>query len=100
MTRKFAHLAFLLFTLCALPFAAFGRDDRAAERAAIKGHIESIFQAFINKDNAALRATHAENWLGYLGDGRQMIKGIGMYMDWNTQDPKQPYGMKSYKFRE
>jgi len=100
MTRKFALLAFLLLTLCSLPFAAFGQDDRAADRAAIKAHIESIFQGFINKDNAALRATHAENWLGYLGDGRRMIKGIGEYMEWNQQDPKQPYGMKSYKFRE
>src|ERR1044071_5011932 len=100
MTRKFAHLAFLLFTLCALPFAAFGQDDRAADRAAIKAHIESIFQAFIDKDNAALRATHAEDWLGYLGDGRTVIKGIGDYMYWNQQNPKQPYGMKSYKFRE
>jgi len=90
----------LLFAFCTFPFAVRAQDDRAADRAAIKAHIESIFQAFINKDNAALRATHAENWLGYLGEGRTMIKGIGEYMDWNTQDPKQPYGMKSYKFRE
>jgi len=100
MIRKLARLSVLLFALCALPFAAFGQDDHAADRAAIKAHIESIFQAFINKDNAALKATHAENWLGYLGEGRQMIKGIGEYMEWNQQDPKQPYGMKSYKFRE
>jgi len=100
MTHNPARLAFLLFALCALPFAAFGQNDRAADRAAIKAHIESIFQAFINKDNAALRATHAENWLGYLGEGRQMIRGLGEYMEWNQQDPKQPFGMKSYKFRE
>ena len=93
-------LPFALCTLLLTGVAARAQDDRAADRAAIKAHIESIFQAFINKDNAALRATHAENWLGYLGDGRTMIKGIGDYMDWNTQDPKQPYGMKSYKFRE
>src|SRR5499433_2607496 len=90
----------LLFALCALPSALSAQDNRAGDRAAIKAHIESIFQAFINKDNAALRATHAENWLGYLGEGRTMIKGIGSYMDWNTQDPKNPYGMKSFKFRE
>ena len=100
MSRTFARLVLLLFALCALPFTAIGQDDRAADRAAIKAHIESIFQAFIDKDNAALRATHAENWLGYLGDGRQVIKGIGEYMNWNQQDPKQPYGMKSYKFRD
>ncbi len=76
------------------------QDDRAADRNAIRSHIESIFQAFINKDAAALRATHAENWLGYLEGSRTMIKGIEGYMDWNQVDPKSPYGMKSYKFRE
>jgi len=100
MTRKLACLALLLFALCSSPFAATAQDDRAADRAAIKAHIESIFQAFINKDNAALRATHAENWFGYLGESGPAIKGIGAYMDWNQQDPKNPYGMKSYKFRE
>lgn len=100
MTRKLARLAFLLLALGALPFAIFGQDDRSADRAAIKAHIESIFQAFIDKDNAALRATHADNWFGYLGESGPAIKGIGAYMDWNQQDPKNPYGMKSYKFRE
>lgn len=76
------------------------QDDRAADRAAIRAHIDSIFQAFINKDVAALRATHAENWLGYLEGSREVIKGIAGYMDWNQFDPKSPYGMKSYKMRE
>src|SRR6185436_3025961 len=98
MKRRLLFVSFALCTVFAQP--AFAQDDRAADRAAIKAHIASIFEAFIKKDNAALRATHAENWLGYLGEGRQMIKGIGPYMDWNTQDPKQPYGMKSFKFRE
>jgi len=76
------------------------QDDRAADREAIRAHIDSIFQAFIKKDAAALRATHAENWLGYLEGSREMIKGIGGYMEWNDVDPKSPYGMKSYKMRE
>ena len=76
------------------------QDDRAADREAIRAHIDSIFQAFIKKDAAALRATHAENWLGYLEGSREMIKGIDGYMDWNSVDPKNPYGMKSYKMRE
>src|SRR5438309_3245273 len=97
--RTFGSLV-LLFTLACLPFAASAQEDRAADRAAIKAHIESIFQAFIRKDPAALRATHAENWLGYLEGSRTMIKGIGGYMDWNQVDPKSPYGMKSYKMRE
>src|SRR2546421_10449089 len=103
MNPRFVRSALLLFALTALPFAASAQDDRAADRAAIKAHIESIFQAFINKDAAALRATHAENWLGYLEGylgGSPMIKGIDAYMDWNQVDPKSAYGMKSYKFRE
>lgn len=76
------------------------QDDRAADREAIRAHIDSIFQAFIKKDAAALRATHADNWLGYLEGSRTMIKGIEGYMDWNHVDPKSPYGMKSYKMRE
>jgi ketosteroid isomerase-like protein len=76
------------------------QDDRAADREAIRAHIDSIFQAFIKKDAAALRATHAENWLGYLDNSGRMLKGIKDYMDWNQLDPKSPYGMKSYKFRE
>jgi ketosteroid isomerase-like protein len=79
---------------------ARAQDDRAADREAIRAHIDSIFQAFIKKDAAALRATHAENWLGYLEGSREMIKGVDGYMDWNQVDPKSPYGMKSYKMRE
>ena len=92
----------LLFLVAILmtPAQTQAQDDRAADREAIRAHIDSIFQAFIRKDNPALRATHAENWLGYLEGSRTVIKGIDAYMDWNNQDPKSPYGMKAYKFRE
>jgi ketosteroid isomerase-like protein len=76
------------------------QDDRAADREAIRAHIDSIFQAFIKKDAAALRATHAPNWLGYLEGSRTMIKGVDAYMDWSQFGPKSPYGMKSYQMRE
>src|SRR5436190_22300168 len=98
MMRK--HLAWLPVMAWLLTGAAGAEDNRPADRAAIRAHIDRIFQAFIHKDAAALRATHAENWLGYLEGSREMIKGIDGYMDWNQVDPKSPYGMKSYKFRE
>ena len=102
MNLRTVGSSLLTFALSTLLFAtiAHAQDDRAADRAAIKAHIESIFQAFIKKDIAALRATHAGNWLGYLEGSRTMIKGINGYMDWNQVDAKSPYGMKSYKFRE
>ena len=96
----FCSLVIGLALLAATAPAVCAQDDRAADREAIRAHIDSIFQAFIRKDNAALRATHAENWLGYLEGSRTMLKGIQNYMDWNEQDPKNPYGMKSYKMRE
>ncbi len=100
LSSSVLSLAFglVLFAAAVLPVSA--QDDRAADREAIRAHIDSIFQAFIKKDAAALRATHADNWLGYLEGSRTMIKGVDGYMDWNTVDPKSPYGMKSYKMRE
>src|SRR6267378_3340743 len=112
MTLRILGFSLFSFMLGAALFATFTTrvstanlqgnlpSDRTADRRAIRAHIESIFQAFINKDAASLRATHAENWLGYLEGSRTMIKGIEGYMDWNQVDPKSPYGMKSYKFRE
>src|SRR6185369_13148688 len=76
-------------------------DDRAADREAIRAHIDRIFQAFIHKDSADLRATHAANWLGYLEGSRTVIRGGEEYMKTTGMlDPKSPYGMKSYKMRE
>jgi len=105
MTLKIFGSSLFAFVFGVALFAATApavstQDDRAADREAIRAHIDSIFQAFIKKDAAALRATHAQNWLGYLEGSREMIKGIDGYMDWNQVDPKSPYGMKNYKFRE
>ena len=77
-----------------------GEDGRSADRDAIRAHIDRIFQAFIKKDAAELRATHAKNWLGYLEGSRTMIRGIDGYMSNVWVDPNSPYGMKSYKMRE
>ncbi|MEK6288026.1 MAG: nuclear transport factor 2 family protein [Acidobacteriota bacterium] len=93
--RTFAMLLVLATTLQAAP-----QDDRTADREAIRAHIDSIFQAFINKDAAKLRATHHQNWLGYLEGSRTMIRGVGGYMDNVYVDPASAYGMKSYKMRE
>jgi hypothetical protein len=81
--------------------AAAADEDRAADRAAIRAHIDRIFQAFIHKDRAELRATHAANWLGYLEGSREMIHGVDGYMNaGGNVDPASPYGMTGYKMRE
>src|SRR5438309_2209672 len=93
MTLRILGFSFLSFALGALLFATITsrasiQDDRAADREAIRAHIDSIFQAFIKRDAAALRATHAQNWLGYLEGSRTMIKGVHGYREWNDVDQK------------
>jgi len=108
MTLRIFGFSLLSFLLGVALFAANRpaaksmnfQDDRTADREAVRAHIDSIFQAFIKKDAAALRVTHATNWLGYLEGSRTVIKGVDGYMEWNEVDPKSPYGMKSYKMRE
>jgi ketosteroid isomerase-like protein len=75
-------------------------DDRAADRAAIRAHIDRIFQAFIHKDAAELRATHDANWLGYLEGSPTVIRGIDGYMASTGGFSNPDYGMTGYKMRE
>src|SRR5580692_13130272 len=93
------HLA--AFLILAWFTAIAADDDRAADREAIRAHIDRIFQAFIHKDQAELRATQAANWLGYLEGSRKTIHGADEYMRvTGSLDPKSPYGMTAYKMRE
>ncbi|HEY2016951.1 MAG TPA: nuclear transport factor 2 family protein [Bryobacteraceae bacterium] len=76
-------------------------DDRTADREAIRSHIDRIFQAFIHKDLADLKATHDQNWLGFLEGSRSMIRGLDGYMKTNEgMSPASPYGMTGYKMRD
>ena len=103
MLKKVFHLALTLSVLAAPAYAQAtspANDGRDKDRAEIRAHIDSIFQAFITKDAAKLRATHHQNWLGYLEGSRTMIHGVDGYMGTTYVDPSSPYGMKSYKMRE
>jgi hypothetical protein len=55
-------------------------DDRAADATAIRAHIESIFQAFLEGDIEKIHATHSDDWRGFLEGSRVPIKGIDEYM--------------------
>jgi ketosteroid isomerase-like protein len=86
--------------LCAAAIL-FAADDRAADREAIRAHIDRIFQAFIHKDVAELRATHDQNWLGYLEGSGTVIRGIDAYMEHSSGGVRNSdYGMTGYKMRE
>ena len=79
-------------------------DNRAADRAAIRAHIESIFQAFIDWDVDKICATHTEDWRGFLEGSRVPIKGIDEYMrangiDWPKDKGSKPYPDPSQGYR-
>src|SRR5262245_11423726 len=59
------------------------QEDRAADAAAIRAHIESIFQAFIDGDIDKIYATHSQDWRGFLEGTSVPIKGIDEYMSAN-----------------
>ena len=64
----------------ATPAHAQTPDGTDADRAAIKAHIEAICQAFVEGDIEKIRATHTDDWRGFLEGSRTPIKGIDEYM--------------------
>src|SRR5918993_3426843 len=104
-TRPVAPLlAAVVLTFAAPAFAqSTFPPEREADARAIRKEIESIFQAFIDKDRAKLEATHGKNWRGYLTGSRTVIKGRDGYMRASVGDgPMEPkgQGMVGYKIRE
>ena len=93
----------LVLALClsigAFASATSGETDRAADAAAIRAHIESIFQAFIDGDEQKIFATHSADWRGFLEGSRTPIKGIDDYMRANGIDwPKPANAPKSQPY--
>ena len=94
MTRRILMRILLIAILGLAPFTAEARaadvaandpareipDQRAADAAAIRAHIESIFQAFIDGDIDKIYTTHSEDWRGILEGSEVPIKGIDEYM--------------------
>jgi uncharacterized protein DUF4440 len=80
MTSKILVVFVFVFVFAS---AVLGQTERPADAAAIKAHIESIFQAFIDGDEDKIFATHSEDWRGFLEGSRTPIKGIDEYMQSN-----------------
>lgn len=102
MTFRTLVLA-ICFSALSLNLGAFAftgeESDRAADAAAIRAHIESIFQAFIDGDEQKIFATHSEDWRGFLEGSRTPIKGIDDYMRANGIDwPKPANAPKSHPY--
>jgi ketosteroid isomerase-like protein len=94
-------LAFSLLTFAALTATTRGQapapigGGRDADRAAIRAHIESIFEAFVSKDIPKLRATHSDDWRGFLEGSPVAIKGIEEYMTAIGAGPNSTGGVRN-----
>ena len=77
---SFSSLLSLILIAGLLASSTRAQENRSADAAAIRAHIESIFQAFIDGDIDKIYATHSEDWRGLLEGTRAPIKGIDDYM--------------------
>lgn len=84
----------------ALQLKPVSADARHADRDAIRDHIDKIFQAYINKDAAMIRATHAPAWIGFQSSSEKAIRGIDAYMKDIDGYLNGPVRMTSYKMLE
>ena len=104
MRRAFGTLLITPFILlAAAPAIAQTRgSERPADAAAIRAHIESIFQAFVDKDRAKLEATHGAEWRGFTPWSGHVIRGRDGYMNEATFPPGIPkdQGMVGYRIGE
>lgn len=93
-------IIFSMIVYCAIAPAqqlkAVSGDKRQADRDAIRAHIDSIFQAYMQKDRARIQATHASDWRGFLNPSRTIIRGLDEYMQYADRNLKGP-GFKTYK---
>jgi hypothetical protein len=64
-----------------LTFRSANDEAHASDRQAIRAHIDKIFQAYIDRDCDTIRATHAQNWIGFTGGARSIIHGLDEYLN-------------------
>jgi ketosteroid isomerase-like protein len=95
-TLSFLAGAFIFSSSRPIVNSVSATDDRAADREAIRQHIGSIFQAFIDWDVDKIYATHTEDWRGFLEGSRVPIKGIDEYMKANGIDWPAVKGSKPF----
>jgi len=80
--------------------AAVPGEKRPEDVAAIRAHLDKIFQGFIHQDGAELRAGHSTDWRGFLEGSRHIGKGIETYMQAVSWALKSPVHLTGYRILE
>jgi ketosteroid isomerase-like protein len=99
MPKSLGILALVFFGLGAVAgkLLPVPGGQRAEDQEAIRAHIGSIFQAYIQEDRKTIRATHSEDWRGFLRQSRSIIRGIDQYMEGADAALARPGGMVGYR---
>jgi hypothetical protein len=102
MYRGTARTTLVVALLAALSGSAAAQNnatERAADAAAIRAHIETIFSAFIEKDRKKLEETHGANWRGFTPWSGRVIRGRDGYMTSATFPEGMPKSQGMIDFR-
>ena len=99
MPKSLGILALVFFGLGAVAgkLLPVPGDQRPEDQEAIRAHIDSIFQAYIQGDRETIRATHSGEWRGFLGPSQSIIRGIDQYMKGANASLARPGGMVGYR---
>lgn len=76
------------------------QQGRAADVQAIRAHIDSIFHAYMEGDRETIRATHSDDWRGFLRSSRSILQGIEDYMETADANLQTPSRMTGYEMVE
>lgn len=101
--KNFAIISLVAILLVSSAVFAFDeKTDRSADEKAIRAHIDKIIRAYINKDRDTVKATHSDNWRGFLSGSRKIIRGIDGYMatvdGQGVLDKRNTWRIVDYKF--
>jgi ketosteroid isomerase-like protein len=93
-------LTLLLSVTAGKPLAPVKGDLRPEDRDAIHAHIDQIFRAYIGKDRATIEATHSEDWRGFLGTSRSILRGLDAYLSGADAFLRSPVRIADYRFED
>jgi Domain of unknown function (DUF4440) len=102
MRTRVAFPLACLAMLLACPRALMAQStppERSADAAAIRAHIETICQAFVDKDRKKLEQTHGQDWRGFTPWSGHVIRGLDGYMNEATFAPGTPKGQGMVGYR-
>lgn len=75
-------------------------DRRPLDRDEIRAHIDRIFRAYMDKDRETIQETHADEWRGFLGASRSIVRGLDSYMEGADAFLRSPARIAGYRFED